>query len=188
MDERHSLSEELAGDHRPPDASASKAAAQPGDDLELNRKLEDRLDDISFDDQPLSDVISNLTELGNLNVNPDWQDLEANAIERDKPVNLHLQNVSIRTALNEVLSQVGGDVKLGFQTSNGVVRIASKDKLNRDKFIQVYDIRDLIVTAPNFTDGPHNMVGPVDGPSNGRGRSQIFGDHGDREQRPPAAG
>lgn len=155
-----------------------EGGGSPGEDFELNRKLEDRLNEVHFENQPLSDVIANLTELGALNVNPDWQDLESNAIERDKPVNLHLKDVTLRTAINEVLSQVGGDVKLGFHTSDGVVRIASKDKLNREKFNQVYDIRDLIVGTPNFTDGPHNMAATSDGPSNGRGPSQIFGDHG----------
>jgi len=122
------------------------------EDDELNRKLEELLPDIRFEEQPVEQVMEFLADLHQVNLAVDWEDLEANGIDRDKAVSLKLRDVTFHTVLDEVLSQLGGsDVMLGFSVGSNLLRIASKEKLDQDKFVVVYDIRDLLVNVPRFT-------------------------------------
>ncbi|MBI5864099.1 MAG: hypothetical protein HZB38_06290 [Planctomycetes bacterium] len=124
------------------------------EDGELNGRLHDTLPEVSFQDEPVEKAIEFLQSVGDVNIAVDWDDLENNGVSRDKPVSLKLKDVSLRTVLTQVLSQAGGDVAVGYQAKDGLLRIASKEKLDRNKFIQVYDIRDLIVDIPKFADAP----------------------------------
>lgn len=123
-----------------------------GEDGELNRVLdrERGISEMSFQDTPLSQVVEFMQDLTKVNMNVDWDDLTSNGVERDKPVTLRLRDVTFRTALRELLGQVGGEVRLAYAVGDGLIRIATKDKLDRDKFILTYDIRDLLVNVRNF--------------------------------------
>jgi len=140
------------------------------DDSELNRRLEDLQTEINFEEQPFEQVVDFLTDLNKINIHVDWEDLEARGVERDKPVSISLREVKLSTVLNEILSQVGGDVVLGYNVGDGLLRIATKEKLDREKFILVYDIRDLIVDIPRFTDAPKVGLG-----SGGTGQGSGMG-------------
>lgn len=126
-----------------------------GEDDGLNRLLDKpkSLSDFRFQDAPLEQVMESLRSSSGLNIHVDWNDLEARGIERTRPVSMQLRDVSYRTALRELLTQAGGDIALGFTSEDGVLRIASRDKLDRDKDTLVYDIRDLLIDVPRFA-GP----------------------------------
>ncbi len=156
----------------------SESGGLPTEDLELNRKLEDKQPEVNFEEQPLDQVITFLTDLNKLNISVDWQDLETNSIERDKPVTIKLRDVTLKTALNEILSQVGGETVLAFQVGDGLLRIATKEKLDRDRFILVYDIRDLIVNIPRFTEAPRIDIQQASQGGGGGGGQNIFGGGG----------
>jgi general secretion pathway protein D len=140
-----------------PEISARRDRAETtavDEDFELNSKLEDVQSEVSFEDEPLEKAIDYLQRLNDVNIAVDWEDLEANGVSRDKPVSLKLKNVTLRTVLKQTMASVGGDVKIGFQVGDGLVSVASKEKLDRNKNIQVYDIRDLIIDIPKFADAP----------------------------------
>ena len=124
------------------------------EDSELNRQLEDVIAEVDFTEQPLEQVVEFISDLKSINMSVDWDNLSQNGIDRDKPVSLKLQDISLRTALTEILTQAGGDVRLGYLVGDGVLRVATREKLDRDKFINVYDIRDLLVKIPRFTNAP----------------------------------
>lgn len=117
-------------------------------DVELNKQLNASLPDVRFEETAFEQVMEFLAEMTKVNVSVDWTDLTDNGIERDKPVTVKLSNVTFRTVLNEVLSQAGGDVNLAFTVGDGLLRIATKQKLDRDKLVLIYDIRDLLVNVP----------------------------------------
>lgn len=123
-------------------------------DFELNRTLESIQPEVRFNDQPFDEVVALLNEANELNLAVDWDDLITSGVQRDKPISLNLKDVKLRTVLSEVLNQVGGNIPLKFSIGEGLVRIATKDKLDRDKYILVYDIRDLIFEIPDYIDAP----------------------------------
>lgn len=147
----------------------------PDEDSELNRQLTEAVPEVDFQDQPFEQVMNFITDLKTINVAVDWEDLRSQGIERDKPVTVQLKQVSLKTALNEVLSQVGGEVPLGFSVGDGLLRIATREKLNKSKFINVYDIRDLIVRIPRFTNAPQLDLSQAGQSSSASGSSSIFG-------------
>ncbi len=154
------------------------------EDSELNSRLEEIQPGIDFDQQPFDQVMDFLVSLNKVNVAIDWENLEEQGIERDKPVSVALSEVSLRTALNEVLAQVGGDVVLAYSISDGLLRIATKEKLDKNKFILVYDIRDLLVEIPRFTNAPQIDLAQQQQGGGAGGGQQVFsqtGGQGDDE-------
>ncbi len=133
------------------DVLGAGVTGQNIEDIELNRKLDETLPQILFQEQPFEQVVDFLQEITEVNLSVDWEDLEANGIERDKAISLNLSNLKFRTVLDTVLDQIGGDVQLAFSVGDSLLRVATKEKLDRDKFVLVYDIRDLLVNVPRFT-------------------------------------
>ncbi len=122
------------------------------EDTELNRRLKDEFPtEVRFEDQPFDSVMDYIADFTKTNITVDWEDLDAQGIERDKRVTVRLAGVKFATVLNEILTQVGGDVKIGYAVGDGLLRIATKEKLDRDKLVLVYDIRDLLVVVPRFS-------------------------------------
>lgn len=149
------------------------------EDGELNRRLEQMQPDISFDQQPFDQVVDFLVDLNKVNIAVDWDNLENLGIERDKPVTVRLRDVSLRTVLREVLAQVGGEVALAFTVGDGLLRIATKDKLDRNKQVLVYDIRDLLVRIPRFGNAP--LIDLAQQRGRGEGGAQVFSRGGEAQ-------
>lgn len=136
-------------------AKRSTAGIGPGGatgaDSEIMRKLGEPLGEIRFDSQPFASVIDFLQDLTKVNMVVDWDNLTENGISRDKEVSLNVKGLSFRTVLTELLSQVGGDTRLAYEVGDNLLRIATKDKLDKNKQVLVYDIRDLLINVPRFS-------------------------------------
>ncbi len=122
------------------------------EDVELNRKLDEVMPDVDFEDTSFEEVVSFLKDLTKLNIDPLWADLDARLLNpaRETTVSLHLKNVSLRRILTRVLKELGGETELAFQVSDGLVLIATKDTLDKEKRTRLYDVRDLVIEMPNI--------------------------------------
>ena len=121
-------------------------------DLALQAQLDKTLA-VNYEDATFEEVIDDLAERQNANITVVWTDLEALGVERDQEVTLQLASeISFKSALEQILELVGGtDAELAYVVSDGMIKIASKDLLDRDVYTEVYDIRDLLVVIPDFT-------------------------------------
>lgn len=116
-----------------------------------------RLNDVSF-----SDALDFLRDVGWPNIEPNWPALEAAGVDRNAPINARLKNVTFRAALEEVLSDAGGTVRLGYTIRSGVIRIiVSAEAEESDVVTVVYDIRDLIFNVPDSA--PQALTLPTGG-------------------------
>jgi general secretion pathway protein D len=144
---------------------------------ELNRRLDEVMPEVRFDQTPFEQALAFLTDQTGSNVTVDWEDLDTALVERsrEKPISMRLSRLPFKTVLNELLSQAGGQVPLGYAIGDGVLRIATKEKLGRDKLVFSYDVRDLLGDIPQAPqpkwDKP--LVGADGG---GGGRSSLFSD------------
>lgn len=129
-------------------ALGERGTAADLEDVGLNRKLDETLADIRFEQQPFEQVIEFLGDYTKVNISVDWTNLDDNGIDRDTPVSVRLTSLPFRVVLDEVLDQVGGEVQLAYSIGDGLLRIATKEKLDRDKHILIYDIRDLLINIP----------------------------------------
>lgn len=150
---------------------------RPDDSAERNMKLEERIPEIGFNDMPLDRALDSLRAATNVNLAVDWNDLEGNGVERTRPISLNLKDVTFRTALREVLNQASTQAPIGFSPRGDVLQIASRTKLDRNKYTQVYDIRDLIIDIPKFSNSPTLDINVT---NNKRSSFDIFRDNDDR--------
>ena len=111
---------------------------------------------VSFDETPLENALSFIATITQLNVDVDWQSLENQGIDRGTTVSLNLSNVTVETVLNRVMEKISPDAVTGaaWTISDGVLFVASKEQINRQRTLAIYDIRDLIVEVPDYNDAP----------------------------------
>ncbi len=138
-----------------PEISAKRRGAEEELEPEANRaarqKLSKRTPEFRFDAAPLEEVIDSLRSLTGLNIEPNWDALEAAAIEKDAEVTLRLRDVTFEKVLDLILSQVGaGETDLAYEIDDGIIQISTKEDLSRLTVNRVYNVGDLLITVPTF--------------------------------------
>ncbi len=162
-------------------------------DSEENRRalavLETKRIPVAFNDTPLSNIIGFLSQVTNLNVDVDWQSLETAGIDREAPITLNLTNVPVKTVLDRVVEKAsGGDPINGaaWSINDGVLTIASREVINKNKVLVIYDIRDLLIEIPDYPNAPELDLQNVlqqSGQGGGGGGQSPFNDE-DEDQEP----
>jgi len=127
---------------------------------ESNRRVARKLKEpipINFESNDLKSVVEYFRNITGLNFFVNWPAIAAMGVEQDLPINLLLSNVPAEQALRMVLQQASAGNELepiGFSIIEGVVTISTQRDLSKTTDIRSYDIRDLLVQVPNFTDAP----------------------------------
>lgn len=140
-----------------PALSERRGAPPAFAEAEENRKalavIQSKRIPVNFNETPLENVIQFIAAVTQLNVDTDWQALENAGVDRQAPVSLNLTNVPVETILNRVCEKASPDPLTGaaWNVTDGVLTISSREQINKQKAIVIYDIRDLIVEVPNYT-------------------------------------
>jgi beta-lactamase regulating signal transducer with metallopeptidase domain len=128
-----------------------RLAPDPAPDRAVQAQLDRQLPQVNFDAVGFSDVIDFLRDVSGANIFVNWKSLHTVGVDPNAPVTARLRNIKFSKALNIILDSVsGGKVKLGYTVDNGVISISTADDLSKNVIIRVYDIRDLIITVPDF--------------------------------------
>ena len=111
---------------------------------------------VDFVDDPLKEVVARLIESRNLNLYVDWKDLKLAGIEPSTPIMLQLpREISLKRALTEITKQAGaGTADVGFEIIEDMIKIATRETLDKETFAVVYDVTDLLMEIPYFNDSP----------------------------------
>lgn len=123
------------------------------EDRELERSLTETIE-VNWESLPLETAVEYLKEDRRVNISVEWDDLAAAGIDRDKPISMSFTKVKFGRVLRELVDQVSSDTPVQYRIVDGVIRIATKERLDREKFTQIYDVRDLIVAIPRFLNAP----------------------------------
>jgi type II secretory pathway component GspD/PulD (secretin) len=162
-------------------------------DAEENRRvlatLQTKRIPANFNDNPLEAVVTYIESVANVNVDVDWPQLETKGIERTTPVTLKLTNVSIETVLDRVMEKVSSDPSNGgaWAIQNGVLTISSREQINKNRVLAIYDIRDLLIEVPDYANAPEFDLQTVlqnQGGGGGGGQSPFR----DNQQNQPGGG
>jgi general secretion pathway protein D len=162
-----------------PDRVTSGRERLSAEDRQLHAKLDSSIP-INIEDTTFEEVIDEFATNQGTNITVIWNDLEAVGIDRDLPVTLQFPSeVTFKKALKEVLDQVGGgDVELGYVVADGVIKIATQTLLDKDTYVDVYPIEDLLLSVPDF-EGPRvDVTGGDAGGGGGGGGGGIGGGGG----------
>lgn len=136
------------------------ALAAEGAQSEVNRQAMATLRQplpVNFEARRLDNVIDYFRNTTGLNMTVNWPALAEIGIEPDAPITLQLEQVPAETALRLVLEQVSAlspQDPVTYSVVDGIVRISTQSSLTRNTEIRVYDIRDMLVQVPTFTNAP----------------------------------
>lgn len=139
------------GGQTPPKGQAAWPSAErrypweTAEDQRLRSKLQTPVATLEYDSAPLDDVIENLRSLSGANIKVNWSAMGFADIDRDHKVTLSVQDVKVERAIRLVLDFVAdGAVDLGYELSDGVLVISTRNDLNRRPITVVYDCDDLL--------------------------------------------
>src|SRR5690348_16094614 len=93
----------------------------------VSRQLNQRVPELKFQGVTLSDAIDFLRDISGANMTVNWKALEGAGVSRDTSVNLHLRGVSMRKALDLLLSEAGGGDQLTYDIDQGVIEITTRE-------------------------------------------------------------
>lgn len=140
---------------------------------------------VQFDGNTFENVVEYLRNVTGINLFVNWKSLEAAGIAPNTTITLQLSNVPADKALRLILDQVGGElVSLGYTIDEGVVTISTRDQINQNTVIRTYDIRDLLVQAPNFEEAPEFDLNQITQSTQGGGgqSGSLFSDSDEEEE------
>jgi type II secretory pathway component GspD/PulD (secretin)/tetratricopeptide (TPR) repeat protein len=112
---------------------------------------------VAFNNNPLENVVTFLESVTQIDMDADWDALEAIGVERGDPVSLNLTSAPVSTVLDRVLAKLtGGDFgdAASWAIQDGVVIISSDEQLRRQTELVIYDIRDLLIEVPDYDNAP----------------------------------
>ncbi len=114
-----------------------------------------------FAGNKLSDVINYVREVAGVDVDVDWASLRSIGVDADAPVDLSLTDKPVSVVLQRTLARVSKDqfAKADFSVQDGIVTIASEETLKKHVVTHPYNITDLLLDAPNYTDVPDMDLG-----------------------------
>ncbi len=124
------------------DRWASVIASMDSGELSAHKKIESALakpTTIDFEDTPLSDVVSFLSEMHGLPIVIDKRGLDDIGLGTDTPVTMSLKRVSLRTALDRMLRQLD----LSFMVRNEVLEITTLEECENSLVVRMYPLSDL---------------------------------------------
>lgn len=140
-----------------PSISYRRGQPVPFSETPANRQilglLEQRRIPAEFADHTLAQAVEYVRGVSGVNVDVNWRSLASLGVTRDTAVSLNLTNVPIRTVLDRLADHLspGRDSRVGWAVIDGILVIAAQHDLDRaDMPAHVYDIRDLLVDAPNY--------------------------------------
>lgn len=152
--------------------------------------LEDKRIPVDFSDNNLEDVLTFIANVGNVEMDVDWQSLEDIGVARETTVSLRLTNVPLETVLNRVLEKSSEPtLPAGWAVTDGVLTVASDEVLRRNTVLEIYDIRDLLIEIPDYDNAPEFdlntvfQIGGQQGGGGGGGGQSPFQDRGTEIER-----
>jgi hypothetical protein len=151
------------------------------------------VDAFNFDGTGLADVLGFLRDVSDVNFHIHWASMEAVGVTKDTPVSIKASNITIERALDLVTDQVSGTLstmeKIYWIIDDGVVMIATGEKLNTGIHTRVYDVADVLMTTESFVGPRMNLdVTAGSGGSNSSMGSGGGGGGGLFEDEPTAQG
>ncbi len=140
---------------------------------------------VDFDQVPFEDIIAYLRNVTGQPFYVDWAALEAAGVLRETEISLQLPRTSPAVILKFALRAVRPIETLDYYVDDGVVHVTTQRIADAKTVVRTYDIRDLLVTIPDFY--PDNLGngggqgGQGGGGNNGGGGGQSGGRGGDDE-------
>ena len=130
------------------------AAAPARADATVSRQLSTRLPELNFQGVSFGDALDFMRDVSGANITVNWKALESAGVAKDAQVNLHLTGISLRKALEMLLTEATGGDTVTYVVDQGVIEITTRDLADHMMVTRVYPVEDLLMVIPDFTDAP----------------------------------
>jgi tetratricopeptide (TPR) repeat protein len=161
----------------------ASAGANVESDVDRNTRhlLDEKIiENSAFNGDSLETALNFVRDATGANMVVLWGAIEAAGIKKDKAVTQPLKHVSaaqlLRVILEGVSTELEGENRLGYAIEGGIIKVATKKELKNTTTENVYDIRDLLVQVPTFTDAPSFSLADALKSSSGGAAASIFDD------------
>jgi hypothetical protein len=122
----------------------------------LNQRMGDVMTGVRFENTPLRQALTWWSQAANVPIVVNWEKLRSAGIDEDTPINLVLNHVPAEIVLRIVLGQIVQfeDNQMIAETTPWYVHIMTRDDALSRPVTRVYDLADLLMDVPNFTNAP----------------------------------
>ena len=144
---------------------------------------------INFEDQRLEDVVQFVREVSGAQIEAMWiDDRHPEGLDKDELITVRVENVTLLTLLERVLDQAQSDFSENTwqMAKTGELQIGSKERLNRYKRVEIYDINDLLLVLPKYDEVPDLDLQSVLQSNQGGGGQSPFRDNQNQDQDLPS--
>jgi hypothetical protein len=143
---------------------------------------------LDVQDKRLEDVVAFVRDFTGAELEPMWiDDRHSEGLDREKPITVRVNNVTALTLMEKVLDQARGDYgdNTWQMSDTGAFQFGPKERLNKFRRIEIYDINDLIREIPDYTDVPRiDLQQALQSSQGGGGGQSPFRDNqNDQNQR-----
>ncbi len=115
-------------------------------EIEIEQKLKTPVS-LSFNNEPLSNVLDQLARLAAVNLFLDPQGLAEEGVSSNTPVNIEVrQEIMLKSALNLILEPL----RLSYVVKDEVLKITSEQMRDGEVYTVSYNVADLVIPIPNF--------------------------------------
>lgn len=115
---------------------------------------------IEFTETRLEDAMRYITEITQTDTEIFWaDDRSVTGLDKETPITLKSERVTALALLDKVLEKAGTDtIGTGGNTwqlsESGTLQIGPKERLNRFKRVEIYNVMDLMSEVPDYGDAP----------------------------------
>jgi hypothetical protein len=140
-------------------APVAAPAAQTRSGIPQRDTLTKLMRPVSLDvtDKRLEDVIAFVKDFTGADLEPLWMDdRNPEGLDKEKLVTVKVTNVTALTLLEKVLEQARSETgeNTWQMSETGSFQMGPKDRLNKFRRLEIYDINDLVREIPDYTDVP----------------------------------
>lgn len=147
-------------------------------DLQIDQRLAARM---TFEarDIGVKQALSDWSRQTQIPLVIDWDAMELDGVDPGRRVEVVLEEARVDTVLLVLMDSMSVDLKFIAETHPWGVQMRSRERANADVVTRVYDVRDLLVDVPDFTDAPKmSLTDALSNTSSGGGGSGSGGSGG----------
>ncbi len=174
-------------------AQPEDVAPQP-QSLQIPLKMGTLIDEVFFDQTPARDVFNWWSTVTDIPLVIDWNAMELDGIDPEQGITLNLKTVPAKLLMDVIMRQASPEVDLIYEVTPWYVQVMTKRQANRNPVLLVYDVSDMVMTVPNFTNAPRMDLNDAlsntssGGSGGGGSSSSLFGEDNEDEDDLPTKG
>jgi hypothetical protein len=142
---------------------------------------------VDLQDKRLEDIVSFIATSSGADLEPMWaDDKNTEGLDKEHLVTVRVQNQTYLQLIERVMETARSDIggaNTWQMSDTGAIQFGPKERLNKFKRVQIYDINDLVMEVPDYTDVPRiDLQQALQSSQGGGGGQSPFREAGNNDQ------